>query len=312
MLRKLRLFMLVLALLSLLPATLAQGDASEATAEHEPLPEEVVEMFDYDQNAPLNVEEVSSEMRGEVAVKDITYTSPVDGRAITAYLVVPPGEGPFPGVLYVHWYEPSSPTSNRTQFVDEAVMLAEEYGVISLLPETMWSEPSWYQEGRTLDSDYDDAIKQVVELRRALHVLLAQPGVDSERVAYVGHDFGAMYGSVMAGVDQRPRAYVLIAGASNFNQWMLFGVPEDQPGLEAYMTRMDELAPTRFISHSGAPLLFQFGTEDFYTPEEDYEAFFAAAAEPKQMELYDTEHAMALPEIQEDRVAFLVEQLELE
>jgi dienelactone hydrolase len=284
--------------------------AQEATPE--PLPAEVIDMFDYDQHAPLNVEELSSEMRGDVTVKDITYTSPVDRSAIAAYLVVPPGDGPFPGIVYAHWFELGDPTSNRTQFLDEATQLAERDGVMSIHVETMWSDPRWYQEQRTLDSDYDDAIQQVIELRRAFDVLLAQPGIDPERLAYVGHDFGAMYGSLLAGVDQRPVAYVMIAGASDFNHWMLFGVPSNQPGLDEYKARMEELAPTRFIAHAGAPVLLQFGTHDFYTPQADIDAFFAAAVEPKQLELYETEHAMRLPEIQEDRLAFLRENLGLD
>ncbi|MBC7812934.1 MAG: hypothetical protein H7175_17390 [Burkholderiales bacterium] len=274
-------------------------------------------MFDYDQNAPLEIEEVGTEMRGDVTVKDITYTSPVDGRPLSAYLVLPDAakasaDGTFPAVLYIHWYEQESPTANRTQFLDEALMLAEENGVVSLLPETMWSVSNWYNEGRTIDSDYQDAINQVIEFRRALDVLLAQPGVDPERVAFVGHDFGAMYGSLMGAVDQRPTAYVMIAGASNFNQWMLFGVDETQPGVDEYKAHMEELAPTRFIGQvAPAPVLFQFGTEDFFTPQEDYEAFFAAATEPKQIMTYATEHAMLLDEIQADRLAFLREQLGL-
>jgi dienelactone hydrolase len=154
-------------------------------------------------------------------------------------------------------------------------------------------------------------VQQVIELRRALDVLLAQPQIDSERVAYVGHDFGAMYGSLLAGVDHRATAFVMIAGASDFNNWMLFGVPEDQAGLDEYKAHMAELAPTRFIGHAGAPVLFQFGTIDFYTPREDIDAFYAAAAEPKQLELYQSGHAMNLREIQDDRLAFLREQLDL-
>src|SRR5690606_32172995 len=125
----------------------------------------------------------------------------------SAYLIIPAGEGRFPGIVYVHWYEGGNPTSNRTQFVDEAVWLAESDGVMSLLIETMWSDPNWYRT-RKLEGDYDDAIRQVIELRRALDVLLAQPQIDPERIVYVGHDFGAMYGSLMAAVDHRPKAYV--------------------------------------------------------------------------------------------------------
>jgi cephalosporin-C deacetylase-like acetyl esterase len=219
-------------------------------------------------------------------------------------------EGSLPAVVYVHWYEPEAQNANRTQFIEEGVLLARE-GVVSLLPATMWSEPTWYREGRTLESDYQDAINQVIDLRRALDVVAAQPQVDAERLGYVGHDFGGMYGTVMGGVDGRPSAYVIIAAASNFNRWMLFGVSPTREGLDEYKATMDELAPTRFIAHLNAPVLFQFGTTDFYTPREDFEAFYAAAVGPKQLLTYASEHAMDLPDIQADRLKFLREHLGL-
>jgi cephalosporin-C deacetylase-like acetyl esterase len=255
---------------------------------------------------------IASDLRSAVTVHDLTYPSPVDGEPISAYLVTPPGAGPFPGILYVHWYEPSSSASNRTQFLAEAVTLAQTDGVMALLVATMWSEPSWYREGRSLATDYDDAVQQTMELRRALDVLLAQPGIDPARVAYVRHDFGAMFGAILAGVDRRAKAYVLIAGASDFNRWMLFGVEESKPGLAAYKAKMATLAPSHFIAEAApAALLFQFGTEDFYTPAAEIDAFFHAASEPKQIQRYPTEHAMKLPAIQADRLAFLRAHLEL-
>lgn len=269
-------------------------------------------MFDYEQNASLNITEESSSVRDGVTVKAITYPSPVGGKLIHADLVVPPGDGPFSAILFVHWYEPESANSNRTQFMDEALMMAREKGVISLLPETMWSEPEWYRHGRTLESDYDDVLRQVVELRRGLDVLLSQPNVDLSRVGYVGHDFGAMYGSLLIGTDNRPQVYVLIAGASNFNQWLLFGVPPEREGLAAYKAKMDALAPTRFVANAApAPILLQFGTVDPYTPDKDRAAFYTAASEPKTLKEYPSGHAMDLPEIAADRVAFLTEKLGL-
>lgn len=287
--------------------------AQDATPEATEAASEVDAMFDYDQSTPPEITEVSSEMRGDVTIRDITYASPVvAGKTIAAYSVVPPGAGPFPAVLYVHWYEPSSPTSNRTQFVDEAVTMAAEYGVQSLLVETMWSEPSWYNEGRTLAGDYDDAIRQVVELRRGMDVLLAQLSVDLTRVAYVGHDFGGMYGALFAGVDRRAQAYVFIAAASNFNQWMLFGVPADQSGLAEYKAHMDTIAPTDFAaSIAPAEIMFQFGSADFYTPQEDYMAFYNAASSPKQLHVYESEHGMEHDDIRENRITFLADRLNL-
>jgi hypothetical protein len=298
----------ILMLVLLLIFTSGWSNAQEATPETSDtdLPQEVIALFDYDQTAPLGVQEVSSEARGDVTIKDITYPSPAAGRPdISAYLVLPAGEGPFPAVLYVHWYERNSPTANRTQFLDEAVTLAQE-GVVSLLVSTMWSESSWYVEGRTLESDYDDAVHQVVELRRGLDVLVAQPQVDATHIAFVGHDFGAMYGALMGGVDHRAMAYVLIAGVPDFNEWMLFGVDENREGLDDYRLRMATLAPSRFVANVTAEgILFQFGTEDFYTPQDSINNFFSAAPTPKQLGVYASEHAMVLPEIQADRLAFL-------
>lgn len=265
-------------------------------------------MFDYHRQTPVQIETTGSETRGSVTVQDIRYASPVDGKPIGAYLVSPTeaAEKSRAGVLYVHWYEPHAADSNRTQFLDEAVTLAAENGIVSLLPETMWSEPAWYREGRSLVSDYQDAIHQVIELRRALDVLTAQPQVDETHIAYVGHDFGAMYGSLLIGSDPRPKAYILIAGASNFNHWMLFGVEPDRPGLDTYRAKMDALAPAHFVAKAApVPVFFQFGTEDFYTPAEDVFAFSRAASEPKDIRLYVCGHAMDIPKVRADRLAYL-------
>ena len=48
----------------------------------------------------------------------------------------------------------------------------------------------------------------------------AHPQIDEARLAYVAHDFGAMYGAVLAGVDPRPQWYVLMAGTPVFSDWL--------------------------------------------------------------------------------------------
>lgn len=54
-------------------------------------------------------------------------------------------------------------------------------------------------------------IDETIEVRRALDLLLAQPQVNRKRIGFVGHDYGAMYGALVAGVEKRVKAYVLIA-----------------------------------------------------------------------------------------------------
>src|SRR5690349_14628697 len=92
--------------------------------------------FSYKRDIPLDIQVVKTDKRGDVEVRDITFASLTGGRT-EAYLIVP--AKPAAGILFVHWYEPPDPTSNRTEYVEEAVELAGR-GVVSLLPATMWSD----------------------------------------------------------------------------------------------------------------------------------------------------------------------------
>jgi cephalosporin-C deacetylase-like acetyl esterase len=98
------------------------------------------DLFEYDRARPIDVQQTGVERRDGVEVADLTYLK-LDGTRNAAYLVAPARiRSGHPAVLFVHWYGPPSPTSNRTQFLDEAVDLARA-GTISLLIETMWSDP---------------------------------------------------------------------------------------------------------------------------------------------------------------------------
>jgi cephalosporin-C deacetylase-like acetyl esterase len=268
-------------------------------------------MFEYDQSAALDIQEVSREPRGSVTVEDISFAVPGSERRVGAYLVTPPGPGSFAGTLYVHWYEPPNPTSNRTQFLEEAVRMAEQ-GVVSLLVDTMWSPHEWYVQ-RDLADDYEASTHQVIELRRALDVLLAQPGVDPGRVALVGHDFGGMFGAIVAGWDDRVQSYNIIAATPRFKEWYLFGAKLEGEELDAYVRRISELDPVTHIARAkNSAFFFQFGRTDRFVPEDKALELYEAAPGPKQIAWYDTDHEIEAPQAQEDRAAWLSERLRLQ
>ncbi len=262
-------------------------------------------LFRYDDNSPVTVNEVSSEQRGDVNVRDITF-SPVPGREIKAYLVVPKGNGPFAGILWVHWL--GEEKSDRTQFLDEAVALAPKRAV-SLLVDAMWSAPQWF-EHRVPEKDYENSIRQVIELRRAVDLLLSQPHIDKTRIGFVGHDYGAMYGMLMAGVDQRINTFVFIAATQSLNDWAFLG---PQPKSKAaYLKQNSNLELTDYLRQvRSASKLFQFGKGDFYVSQADAAVLFAAAPDPKQRKMYEASHKMELSEIAKDRNEWLVKQLRL-
>jgi hypothetical protein len=173
----------------------------------------------------------------------------------------------------------------------------------------MWSAPQWFGN-RVPEKDYENSIRQVIELRRAVDLLLSQSNVDKTRLGFVGHDYGAMYGMIMAGVDRRFNTFVFIAATQSLNDWAFLG---PQPKSKtAYLTQNANLELTDYLRQiRNASKLFQFGKGDFYVSQADAAVLFAAATEPKQRKLYEASHKMELNEIVRDRDEWLVKQLKL-
>jgi len=194
-------------------------------------------------------------------------------------------------ILYVHWYEPEASDSNRSQFVDEAKEMARS-GAACLLIETLWSDLDFFLK-RTQDDDAQNSVEEVVNIRRAMDLLLSQSGVDPKRFAYVGHDFGGMYGVLAGSLDQRPTHYVVMAATPRFPDWYLYLPKLDGEAREAFIKQMAEIDPiTHAPNLSPASVFFQFGTDDPHVPMERAEQFFASAKEPKEMKWYEAGHGL--------------------
>lgn len=263
------------------------------------------------ESKPLDVKVVGVEKKGDVRIEDITFGSVAGNPLIQAYLVRPDsGSGPFAGVLFVHWFAP--PESSRAQFLGEAEALARR-GTVSLLVTTFWSDEKRYQQ-RKWQTDFQNSVNQAKDLRRALDVLLAQPGVDPQRIGYVGHDYGAMFGALVAAVDPRAKAHVHIAGTARFSDWYLFGSATGVPkgaDLEGFLAQIGPIEPINAIGKAKASFFFQWGEKDHYTRRKDFIDLYLAAPDPKRMATYPSEHEMNEEIIRHDRTVWLAEQLSL-
>ncbi len=247
--------------------------------------------FDYDRSRPLNVKETARRTEGGATLRDITYAQ-LDGTRNAATIVEASAAvaGTRPAVLFVHWYGPPRPTSNRTQFIPDAVELAKS-GVVSLLIDTPWSVPEFFKL-RKREDDYTRSVQQPKDLRRALDVLLSLPRIDAARVAYVGHDFGAMYGTLAAAADQRIRAFVFMAGAPSFTDWFLYGPPMPPDARQAFIEQMAPLDPSRHLAKLDVPILLQFADKDEHVARPRADLVIAAAREPKTVRFYDAGHEL--------------------
>jgi len=267
--------------------------------------EEARSIFAYDRGRPFDVTVVGSEPRGGAVVTDLTYSTLTRTRR-AAYLVTPAKASPGgkPGILFVHWYEPPNPTSSRKEFLPDAVELAGD-GVVSLLVDTMWSDPEWFVN-RDPATDLGHSIEQVKELRRALDVLASRPGVDPSRLSYVGHDFGAMYGAIVAGLEApRLKAFVFMAGTQSFSDWFLLWPKRDEAVRRQVIAALASLDPPRHLATAGPlPMLFQFATRDKFVTKAAAEAVVAGAMGPKDVRWYDAEHELNA-DATRDRLAWL-------
>ena len=232
------------------------------------------------------------------------------GYRRTAELLCPEREGSHAAILYVHWYEPASPDSNRSQFEEAAKEMAHA-GAICLLVETLWSDPDFFIK-RTQEDDLQNSMEEVVNTRRAMDLLLSQPNVDSKRFAYVGHDFGGMYGVLAGSLDQRPSHYVIMAATPRFPDWYLYLPKLEGEAREAFIRQMSEMDPITHIPNlSPAEVFFQFATDDPHVPKERAEEFFTAAKNPKEIKWYQAGHGLN-EEATLDRKAWLKQKLGLE
>jgi hypothetical protein len=134
-------------LLLLLAAACASTSSSGARPAPPPRPE-ASKPYDArfpDPGTPLNVQVVSTADRAGTSVVEITYAGAPGAPPVQATLVRP-GQGVprGPAILWVHWLGDPA-TTNRTEFLEEAVQFAR-VGVTSLLVDALWSQPSWYKQ----------------------------------------------------------------------------------------------------------------------------------------------------------------------
>ena len=132
--------------------------------------------------------------RDGAEIHDITYPSPVQGR-VNAFLVVPKGKGPFAGIVFGHWGH-----GTRSEFLPDAMLYAKA-GAVSLLIDYPWDRTG--SSRRTVDNidkpaqDLEAFTQAVVDARRGIDLLIARKNVDPNRIAYVGHSFGAQWGAIL-------------------------------------------------------------------------------------------------------------------
>lgn len=245
------------------------------------------QLFEYDRGASLDIQEVSSRIEDSLSVSEVTYASPKGGR-VPATLVVPRGTGPFAGLVM-----------QRSMELEFGMRYAH-YGavVIYVDPPSFRPQAAGPRDILTFtDQDRAEQIQLIVDLRRTIDLLMARPDVDPERIAYLGVSYGGAMGGLLAGIDHRLQACVLIVGDGGWvthetnSENLTMPVNEFFKDYRAWIDAMWPIEPIHYVSHiSPTPLLFQNAVRDQYTNVGDAIRYQDTAGEPKHVIWYDSQH----------------------
>jgi predicted alpha/beta hydrolase len=269
--------------------------------------DEMVSLFDYDPSAPLQVEEHGAERRNGIALRDVSYAGAGGGR-VKAYCVLPAGEGPFPGVIFVH-----PAPGDRSIFLVEALLLGK-MGIASLLVQAPWAQGEAFGQSLAEPENAREAISQVVkDLRRAVDFVASRPEMDAGRLGYVGHSIGAHIGGVLSGVERRIGSHVLMAGTGSFTHVAALNMPFLKgQALERYARVMEPIDPAYYVGRAApSALFFQFGLGDDFSDREVFEQYAEAASQPRLVRWYDTDHYFENAAGRSDRLEWLQSRLGL-
>ncbi len=268
-------------------------------------------LFNYDVNAPLNLGKGVEVANSVYQLSNISYNSP-GGGSVPGILVEPVGRsGLRPAIVILH---PSGNTAKG--MAPYAQFLASKGAVVIAI-----DAPYWRRNGPNLLLTSQDRVEQIQliqDLQRAVDVLRSMPSVDPERIGFEGYSYGGILGAQFVGVEKRLKAAVLAAahggqvtGMTNPGQ-IGFLANMSCSARNAWFRDMTPIEPIRFIANaSPTPLLFQAGRVDNVVLLTDAQALYNAAAEPKELRIYEAGHGLN-PQALTERQAWWSEKLGLD
>ena len=265
------------------------------------------EAFNYDKDLPLDVHEHEVAIRNGVRILLLNVAVTANARADCLLVIPERMKGKTGAVIWMH-------SDGFFEQLPDAILLAQA-GAISLLIDPI--VPDW---GASPESWRGSMVLAVVSVRRGIDLLLQRSDVDPNRLAYVGHSYGALIGVDAAAADHRFRAAVFEVGLPGMSvhlrtaQVSFASEFRKRLGaqLDSALTQIEPLDAIHFVGRlAPAALLFQSAHLDPGVTDKQAQAFFDAASGPKTLRWYDTAHEVIDIAAISDRARFLALHLNL-
>ena len=206
------------------------------------------------------------------------------------YLAVPPGRGHLAAVVYLH-----GSGGGRGELLVPAVWLGGRRAVgltITAPSSAAGPEPSGLTPSQSLARERRLAVADVIAVRRAVDLLRSLPQVDPRRIGFVGWSLGARIGAILAGVEPRIRAFVLMSGgATPVSTYVARAPAALRPEVRRALTAID---PLRWFARARpGTILLEDGRKDAVVPRSALLALARAAPRGTALRWYPAPHDLS-------------------
>ncbi len=261
-----------------------------------------LEFYEYDRDFPYLLEISEPTGRGGYFEYDVTFES-VHDQLVPAIYIRPSAEGKYPGIVFLH-----GRGGNKRDILPIASLFTSAgYAGISI---DCQYHGDRNPRGKNIYSQYvyqdrDATIQTVVDARRAVDFLQSREEVMPDRIGLVGGSMGGILGTLVAAVETRIKASVLLVAGGNWSKIASISQHGDAKNLRKVGVDMERLGkvlacvdPINFAEMiSPRPVLFQLGKKDDVVPAETGRELFEAAKEPKEVDWYDSGHGLPMDKV---------------
>lgn len=251
---------------------------------------ELAAVIRFDVPRTPRLETLSEERRSGYTRAFVTYPTP-DGDEVSAYLLVPEGDGPFPAVLCHHQHngeihlgksEPAGVAGEPLQAFGPALA---SRGILVLAPDSICFEdrrrgrPGREPHANDGRQHYNElcyrllrgdtlARKVVSDSALGVSLLASMPNVDRDRIGMLGHSYGGNTVLFHAPLDDRVRFACASGAACSFRQRILSGTGIELASVvPGFLERFEIGDLVRCIAPR--PLLLVSATHDPYSEDAD-------------------------------------------
>ncbi|MCS6950939.1 MAG: alpha/beta fold hydrolase [bacterium] len=251
------------------------------------------QLYAYDRDLPLNAEVTEQQRANGYILYRVQYNSVHDKRVPAWWCLPTTGTPPYPCVLIMHGY------GGDKKGLQVLAPAFAQRGISTLAIDAEYHGERKQPE-RDLLSPYpyrnrDALVQTVIDLRRAIDFLQSRREIDAKRIGYIGLSMGGILGGILAGVDERVQAPILIVAGGDWGYLFRHSqhptavqLREKHADLFQNPQKMNEVFgpvdPVNWVARiAPRPLLMINGNGDNIVPRECTERLFAAAREPKEI-----------------------------